>query len=126
MDDRKRAAIEFSLLWESRHAGHNDRLFIEKIDFWRDVLPGSLGEALAGSTMVESHAETFAPGTLVRPHAKANIITFKKSQLSAVSNPGKAAFKPGRFYPKSFFWRPLQSFPADQTPVRLIHVDDTK
>ncbi len=42
MVDRKRAAIEFSLGWESSCAAHKDRLFIEKIDFWRVILPGSL------------------------------------------------------------------------------------
>jgi hypothetical protein len=43
---RKRAAIEFSVHWESRYAIHNDRSHIDKIDFWRDIFPGSMGEAL--------------------------------------------------------------------------------
>jgi len=121
IDERKRAAIEFSLYWESSRAAHNDRFFIDNIDFWRDIFPGKMGDACAGSTPGQRHGETFAPGTLVPEHAEKNIVTFKKSQLDFALKLPPHTFEEGRFYPKGYFWKPLQSFPADRTPVRLVH-----
>jgi SAM-dependent methyltransferase len=124
INDRKRAAIEFSLCWESSGAAHNDRLFIEKIDFWRDIFPGSMGEALADSAADRSQSESFVPGRLVPEYTEKNIVSFKKSQLVSASIKEKSDLEQGRFYPKGYFWKPLQSFPADLTPVRLARVDD--
>ena len=35
----KRAAMEFCLEWQSSFGRHYDRRYVEKIDFWRDLLP---------------------------------------------------------------------------------------
>ena len=40
MDKAKQASIELAVAWESSHAAHTDRYFFDKIDFWRDLLPG--------------------------------------------------------------------------------------
>ncbi len=119
---RKRAAIEFSLCWQSTHAVHQDRYFIDKVDFWRDIFPGSMGDVLASGADGHSHTETFAPGTLVPKHSEKNLVTFKKSQVSPTNDHDGLVLEPGRFYPKGYFWKPLHSFPADQSPVRLKHV----
>ena len=122
---RKRAAIEFSLRWDSSYATHNDRLFIEKVDFWRDIFPGSMGEPLAETVSGNSHAERFEPGELVPEFRDSNLVTFKKSEVSTSKHLKELSLEPGRYYPKGYFWKPLSSFPTDQTPVRLVSQDST-
>ncbi len=121
---RKRAAIEFSLCWKSRFACHNDRTYIEKVDFWRDIFPGSMGNAVAQLDAGQSHTETFDPGELVPPWDSNNLITVKTSQTGAGGGKQNLELKPGRYYPKGYFWKPLGAFPADQTPVRVAGMDD--
>ncbi len=120
-DERKRAAIEFSLHWESSRAVHTDRFFIENIDFWRDIFPGTMGDACARSTAGQRYSEIYTPGTLVPEYTEKNIVTFNKSQLDSSLELPQITFKEGRFYPKGYFWKPLHSFPADRTPVKLVH-----
>ncbi len=38
----KQASIEFALHWQCALAHHTDRLYFEKINFWRDFFPGLL------------------------------------------------------------------------------------
>lgn len=32
-----------ALRWQSVHARHVDRQYFDKINFWRDLIPGSMG-----------------------------------------------------------------------------------
>ena len=121
---RQRAAIEFSLRWKSTQATHNDRYYLEKVDFWRDIFPGSMGVVLAETDPGDSHTEIFSPGYLVPEYNENNLVSFKRSEITPVQDKMGRLLEPGRYYPKGYFWRPLKSFPVDQTPVRLIEVDD--
>jgi SAM-dependent methyltransferase len=121
---RKRAAIEFSLHWQSRYAIHNDRYYLDKIDFWRDIFPGSMGDALQKLDTGQSHWEVFSPGKLVPNYDDKNLVGIKNPPHCSISGNKKMTLEPGRYYPKGYFWKPLSSFPTDQTPVRLAKVDD--
>lgn len=121
---RKRAAIEFSLHWQSRYAIHIDRYYLDKIDFWRDIFPGSMGDALQKLDTGQSHWEVFSPGKLVPNYDDKNLVGIKNPPHSSISGNKKMALESGRYYPKGYFWKPLSSFPTDQTPVRLAKVDD--
>ena len=122
---RKRAAVEFSLCWNSHHAAHNDRYFIEKVDFWRDIIPGSMGNGLAEITTGQPLSERFAPGELVPEYRENNLVSFRKSQVSPAQDRDGLILEAGRYYPKGYFWKPLGSFPTNQTPVRLAQVGDS-
>lgn len=123
MQNAKRAALEFCLQWQSSFGRHYDRRYIEKIDFWRDLLPGSLQKHLSGLSPGEKYLETFSPGVLVPGYSDKNIIEFPKG-LFAGSNGKTIAAVPGRFYPKRCAWRALKSFPDDPAPFRLIETSD--
>lgn len=121
----RRASIEFSLCWKSTRVDHNDKLFIEKVDFWRDIFPGSMGTALADMSSGDSYAETFSPGELVPKYTEENLVTLNKSQLSISRDQNGLILEPGRYYPKGYFWKPLGSFTADRTPVKLVDINST-
>ena len=122
---RKRAAIEFSLHWQSRYAIHNDRYYLDKIDFWRDIFPGSMGTALQKLDIGQTHREIFSPGKLVQNYDDKNLVVIKNSPHASIPGNKKITLEPGRYYPKGYFWKPLSSFPTDQTPVRLAKQGDT-
>lgn len=54
------AAAEFALRWRSPVAHHTERVYFEKLNLWRDFLPGTLADKLgplaAGGTANESFA----------------------------------------------------------------------
>jgi SAM-dependent methyltransferase len=122
---RQRAAIEFSLCWNSRQATHNDRYYMEKVDFWRDILPGSMGDVLPETDPGDSHTEIFTPGCLVPAYVDKKLVTCSRSAITPGQGRNGLVLEPGRYYPKGYFWKPLGSFPVDQTPVRLTHIDDS-
>lgn len=123
MHKAKRAALEFCLQWQSSFGRHYDRRYVERIDFWRDLLPGSLPKQLSDLRPGEKYLETFSPGVLVPGYSDKNIIEFPKG-LFTDSNGKTIPAAPGRFYPKRHAWRALNSFPDDPTPFRLIETGD--
>ena len=124
MKNRKRAAIEFSLRWRSPQASHNDRYFIDKVDFWRDIFPGELGEALPELDVGSSYRQKFSAGELVPEYSQDKLISFDKTAMDSATA-RDLTLEVGRFYPRGCFWKPLGSFPADQMPVKLLHLDKT-
>lgn len=121
----KRAAIEFSLRWQSSAGHHNDRRYFEKIDFWRDLLPGSMKQHIANLLPGEKYQERFAPGVLLPLHSDKNIIRFPERLFADDRHGITPTPVPGRFYPKSCAWKALHSFPEDFTPFRLIDKTNT-
>ena len=118
------AAIEFSLQWQSPYARHNDRWYAQKIDFWRDFFPGNLQQNIAELLPGEIYREAFAPGCLVPAFSEKKVTRFSKN-LVAGNNPGTTTNpEPGRFYPQSYAWKALNSFPENTTPFRLIAASD--
>ena len=117
-----RAAIEFSLQWQSAYGRHNDRWYADKIDFWRDFFPGSLRQNLSVLSPGEKYQESFSTGCLVPEYSGKKVIEFSK--ILFVQNQNKTSMTPqaGRFYPKSYAWKALHSFPDDMTPFRLVEV----
>jgi len=47
MDKAKQARVEPALHWRGSGVRHTDRLHFDKVNLWRDVLPGERGERLA-------------------------------------------------------------------------------
>lgn len=117
------ASIEFSINWESSYGTHKDRRFIDKIHFWRDIFPGTMGDQInllkAGGTC----SEKFDAGILVPAYSKRNIKTFKREQF--VNGNGKAVTPTiGKFYPQGWAWKALNCFPQNVTPFRVIEQDN--
>lgn len=116
----KRAAVEFSLQWQSRFGQHTDRWYAEKIDFWRDFFPGNLQQNIAALSPGGTRQEDFDPGILVPEYSEKKVIEFARSLYSVAPQAMAALPERGRFYPQSHAWRPLHSFPDTTAPFRLI------
>jgi hypothetical protein len=65
MQQTKQAAVEFALRWQSAEATHSERLYFERVNFWRDFCPGTLGEQLAVLPTGGAASQSFAAGELV-------------------------------------------------------------
>ena len=121
MDKAKQASIELAVAWESPHAAHTDWYFFDKIDFWRDLLPGELGGALAELTEGESAADRFEAGALVSPYDERQARAIKDVQFTR-RLPSGAVIEPrtGRFYPSGLLSQAADVFPGDQHPFRYL------
>ncbi len=59
----KQASIEFALHWQCALAHHTDRLYFEKINFWRDFFPGLLSDQLAGLSRGRARRNPLPPAS---------------------------------------------------------------
>lgn len=116
--------MEFSLLWQSPYAHHNDKSYAGKIDFWRDFFPGNLQENLSMLNPGQKYLETFEAGILVPEYSDKNVIEFPRTLFAHNQDGLVITPEPGRFYPKSYAWKALHSFPHDTTPFRLVDIFD--
>ena len=79
----EQAAIEVRIDREINGVRHRVRQHLEKLNFWRDILPGTLTLKLPASTG-DRISETFTAGELVPPWSAANIHTVKRTALRLV------------------------------------------
>lgn len=119
MDKTNRAAVEFSLSYTSEIGRHTDRIYVEKVDFWRDIIPGSLGKQLETSKLNETIIENFPSGTIIKEFDKKLIRCFKKELFNEDITP-----QPGRYYPVGHAWRGFDSFPNTAEPFRLMALEN--
>ena len=119
MNTIKLASIEFTLQWQSLYAVHRDRRYVDKVHFWRDFFPANLGSKLRCLSPGESHKQVFEPGILVEPFDPQQIKTFPSKELQ---NSRREEVIPvtGKFYPQGWAWKPLNCFPQNLTPFRVI------
>lgn len=123
MEKSNRAAIEFSLSWQSEQAQHRDRYFIEGLDFWRDIFPGSLDNSIRKLHAGENCSETFAAGVLVPAHETRKVFRFAAQAFETEQGGRTVVPHVGRFYPQGFAWSAMDSFKGDFTPFRLVGME---
>ncbi len=123
MQSANRAAFEFSLQWQSHVASHVDRLYIGKIDFWRDIFPDDMQQA-AALQAGESLSKSFAAGELVPAHNPGRRVRFRKNLFDSSQSQLLILPRVGRFYPQGFAPRAFNCFKGDFTPFRLVDKDD--
>lgn len=124
LEKAKRGTIEFSLQWQSPYAHHNEKSYVGKIDFWRDIFPGNLQENLSELNPGEKYLETFEAGILVPEYSDKKVIEFPRTLIVNSHDGRDITPEPGRFYPKSYAWKALHSFLHDTTPFRLVDIFD--
>jgi SAM-dependent methyltransferase len=119
MEKTELASIEFSLQWESSYATHNDRSYVKKVDFWRDLFPQSLKEKLEILSPGATVTERYDAGVLVQPYDQWQIKTVKMNQLK---NDLDKNITPvvGKFYPQGWAWKGLNCFQQNTIPFRVV------
>lgn len=122
----KQASIEFALQWQCVHARHTDRLYLEKVNFWRDFFPGALGDQLAGLSPGQSASQSFAAGELVPAYDLHLVHRIRPSQMSLRLRTGEPVTpRVGRYYPRGMVSGLPDVFSGDWRPMRFLGGDDS-
>lgn len=113
------ADIEFRVKWKSLEAAHIDTTLV-MINFWRDLLPEVISDALMGIREGDQQSFRFAPGQLIPEHSSRHEYLLKRSAFDEK----KAVPAFGRFYPKGILQGLPNVFPQNMTPIRCVGVDE--
>ena len=102
MSQSKQGNVEFALNWKSADATHTERVYIPRVNYWRDYCPGQIADSLSSAVSGETVFEEFAPGTLVEPYNKNRVYRYPKLKLGLKKLAEKGiGFDIGRVYPRS-------------------------
>jgi SAM-dependent methyltransferase len=120
----KQAAVEFALRWQSELAAHTDRLYYDKVNFWRDFFPGTLGERLAALPPGASDTQSFAAGELVTAYDLHLVYRIRPGQMNLALRTGeRIPARAGRFYPRGMIRELPDVFAGDRRPFRYLGAD---
>ncbi len=120
----EQASVEIRLDWKDDYSQHRNRDHFEKINFWRDIFPGSLSVILPES-QGEWISEDFSPGEIVPPWSERNIHRVRRSalQLQRKHGPG-IQITAGRHYPRYIAAGTADIHAGNFQPLRIIETDD--
>jgi SAM-dependent methyltransferase len=125
MQQAKQATLEFALRWQSMHGSHTERLYYERVNFWRDFFPGALGEQLATLAAGGVASQSFTPGELLAAYNPALVHTVRPEQIHIKMRSGLAITpRTGRFYPRGMFSGLPDVFGGDMRPLRFLGAAD--
>jgi SAM-dependent methyltransferase len=115
------ASVEFAVDWQCQGMKHCDRYHFDKVDFWRDIFPGKLGDTLAGQPVGTVCIENFGAGDILPQFTSNRVHKLKRQSFKPRLN---VALQEGRYYPRSFIAEAIQGFREDYRPFRVSAIDD--
>jgi hypothetical protein len=120
------ATVEFALRWQSSLARHTERVYFEKLNFWRDFFPGALADRLGAVPVNGTASETFPAGELVGPWTEHAIHRVPRDHihLKIRGSDEELAPHPGRFYPRGMVEGLPDVFAGDRRPLRYLGESD--
>ena len=125
MQTSKIAQVEVALQWKSEDATHCDRMFMDKVNFWRDVFPGNMAECLNNAEPGEITGQILSVEDLNTVRQASLIRTIHARQFNRNPRPGLVIEpRTGRFYPRTFLTGMTDYFPQDSRPFRLLEQDE--
>ena len=95
------ATMEFSVNWEHDGIRHSDCQYAQRVNFWRDILPPKLCEAMVRETAIQTVQVDFQPGGVL-PLRNEAVIHQVSYQCVGRLKGSDMAIEPrfGRFYPR--------------------------
>ena len=118
------ASIEFRLDWEKNGICHRDTLYAPRVNFWRDLLPPPLGQALMGRWRGETVSAGFDPGQVTDAHRDERVHRVAAQRINGRLRTGQTIRpRQGRFYPAGMLGGLPGVFPGAVTPFRCTAVD---
>lgn len=121
IDQYSRAALIFTLRWNSEHASHEEQMWADPVSFWRDVLdPGLVKELMAqgvgGRARVEIPANRF-----IAPLDPRKRILVAPGQFHGTDGRGNPLIPiPGRYYPQGMLSGVGGVFKVSTSPCRFL------
>jgi hypothetical protein len=118
------ATLGFELRWSSAVAKHREFYFAEQVNFWRDLFPGEVYQALMGKQIGDRVDLSFPAGEITPPYESKQIFTlharqFKRRRVKR----GPVEPRYGRFYPKGLLKGFSNIFSINVEPFRCIGVE---
>lgn len=118
-------AMGVELAWRCENARHTDRLFLLKLNLWRDLFPPEMAGDVMGQPVGHRASRVFPPGQLL-------VAWPRQAPLSVSSGAFNRRFRrhafveprAGRFYPKGFIAGVQGIFPEEVTPFRICEVGE--
>jgi SAM-dependent methyltransferase len=118
------ATMDFSLRWEHDGIRHTDCRHAQRVNFWRDILPPGLDEAMLRQPGVRSVSMQFDAGRVLPPRSPALIHQVRRAQVAKPRMAG-VEIEPrcGRFYPRGILRGVPGVFRENVQPFRCTQVD---
>lgn len=117
------ATLQFELNWLSDVAKHKDIILAEPVNFWRDLLPEPLAQALKRSTAGDELFFSFPPGQVIPGYESKNRFKVKNQQFERRKlNDHRIEPRRGRFYPKGLLQGIPGVFSNNVVPFRCANV----
>lgn len=124
MDTSTLGNIEAAVSWRSPYARHTDRLYVERVNFWRDVFPGDLAERLSRAPPDTVCRQSVEAGELVAARDPALVRRLRTTQFNRQPRPGlNLTPRVGRFYPLNLLQGLDGFFSQDRRPFRVLDLD---
>lgn len=118
------AAVELCIDWQQAGIAHRNRQYFDRINFWRDILPGALSLKLPDSHG-EWVSEAFAAGELVPPYAERNLHRVPHSALQLARRSGPPVrIRRGRHYPRYIAVGTADIHAGNMQPLRIAAIED--
>ncbi len=121
IDKDSLATLEFELDWKSRSGSHKEVFYADHVNFWRDVFPERVKQALMGRQAGEHRRFSFTPGEMVLDYDPKRIFGVHSRQFQGPKiNGHKIEPRFGRFYPKGLLKDLPNIFRANIEPFRCV------
>lgn len=118
------AAMEFRLSWEHNGIRHTDGRYAPRVNFWRDILPPGLGEAIARAPETGRIDLELNPGALLPALKTSDVVRVPVNAVEKRRVAG-AEITPrlGRFYPRGILSGVPGVFRESVQPFRCVSLD---
>ena len=124
LHSKSRATMEFTLQWNDGKIHHNDRLWTDQVNMWRDLFPGELMTMLVGASEGETiRTELLDEHTTIlnQPERKVWVPASKFYRPGLAGSPLTPL--PGRFYPQGFLHGIDNVFNVSLDAARCLEID---
>lgn len=123
IDRNALATLEFELSWPSDMARHKEIYRAEHVNFWRDIFPESVAQALMGSKAGDKLFFSFPPGQVVPSFKPKKRFSLKSRQFERRKiNDHRIEPRKGRFYPKGLLQGVAGVYSNNVEPFRCARV----
>jgi SAM-dependent methyltransferase/FKBP-type peptidyl-prolyl cis-trans isomerase 2 len=121
------ANIHYRLKYSDAHATHTQLYYARRVNFWRDILPDNLKQALLTLRAGETVALEFGPGDFERDYNERKRFDIRPAQFRRKSAAGYVVEpRYGRFYPKGLLRNIPGVFSENIEPFRCLKVNDDR
>jgi 2-polyprenyl-3-methyl-5-hydroxy-6-metoxy-1,4-benzoquinol methylase len=122
-----RATIEFTLDWQSNGVHHQDSLWTDQVNMWRDCFVPGLAAALNDKGEGEEIQAGVPANASPALYLQNKLVEIRPQQFYAPTNPAKMLIPhAGRFYPQGFLHGVSNVFEVSTAPARCVVAQDEK